>query len=91
MLTSDRVPRDLDRLHARLRDRFDAGLVAEIEPPDLATRMAVLRKHAAHNDLPLPTDEAMELIAARVDDEPARARGRAGPRRRLRLAARPRG
>jgi chromosomal replication initiator protein len=66
MLTSDRVPRELDRLHTRLRDRFDAGLVAEIEPPDIATRMAVLRKHAAHGTSPLPTDDAMSLIAEHV-------------------------
>jgi chromosomal replication initiator protein len=66
MLTSDRVPRELEGLNARLRDRFDAGLVAEIEAPDFATRLAVLRKHAAHSDLPLPTGEAMELIAGRV-------------------------
>ena len=66
MLTSDRVPRDLDRLTARLRDRFESGLVAEIEPPDIATRLAVLRKHAAHTDMPVPTEEAIELIASRV-------------------------
>ena len=46
MLTSDRVPRDLDGLHERLRDRFESGLVAEITPPDMPTRMAVLRKRA---------------------------------------------
>ena len=47
VLTSDRLPRDLDALEDRLRERFEAGLVTDIQPPDLATRMTVLRKRVA--------------------------------------------
>ena len=49
MLTSDRLPRDLSALEDRLRERFEAGLVADIEPPDLATRLTILRKRAQHD------------------------------------------
>lgn len=66
VLTSDRLPRDLDQLEARLRERFDAGLVADIGPPDLAIRMAVLRKRAALDGI--QADEAaLTLIADRID------------------------
>ncbi len=46
VLSSDRPPHDLQALEDRLRERFQAGLVADIAPPDLATRMAILRKRA---------------------------------------------
>ena len=51
VLTSDRPPRDLQALEDRLRERFQAGLVADIKPPDLATRLAILRKRAQHDDI----------------------------------------
>ena len=66
MLTSDRVPRDLDGLHERLRDRFESGLVAGITPPDMATRLAVLRMRAIRDELPMPGDAVLEAIARRV-------------------------
>ena len=66
MLTSDRTPRDLDGLHQRLRDRFESGLVAEIGAPDMATRIAVLRKRADHDGLPMPAPDVLESIAERV-------------------------
>ena len=53
VLTSDRPPRDCSALEDRLRDRFQAGLVADIAPPDLATRLAILRKRADHDDVQL--------------------------------------
>jgi chromosomal replication initiator protein len=65
VLTSDRLPRDLDALEERLRERFEAGLVTAISPPDDAMRMAVLRKRAAVDGLPV-TDDALLPIAARV-------------------------
>jgi chromosomal replication initiator protein len=65
VLTSDRLPRDLDALHDRLRERFEAGLVADIQMPDPATRMTVLRKRAHHDDLHL-SDDVLETIAARI-------------------------
>lgn len=68
VLTSDRPPRDLDGLEDRLRARFEAGLVTELEPPDLATRLAVLRKRVAQDGLEEITDAALEMIAARVTE-----------------------
>jgi chromosomal replication initiator protein len=66
VLTSDRPPRDLQALEDRLRERFEAGLVADIDPPDLATRVAVLRKRARHDGID-PVDEAvLATIAERV-------------------------
>jgi chromosomal replication initiator protein len=66
VLTSDRTPRDLDALHDRLRERFEAGLVADISAPDHATRMGVLRKRAHHDGLELADDGALEAIADRI-------------------------
>ncbi len=68
VLTSDRPPRDLQALEDRLRERFEAGLVADIKPPDIATRMAILRKRAHHDNLELADDSAIEPIAERVRD-----------------------
>jgi chromosomal replication initiator protein len=66
VLTSDRLPRDLGVLADRLRDRFQAGLVAAIEPPDLCTRMTVLRKRVIHDDVGDVDEAVLELIADRV-------------------------
>jgi chromosomal replication initiator protein len=67
VLTSDRPPRDLQALEDRLRERFQAGLVADVAPPDFATRVAILRKRAHHDHVELADDDALELIAERVD------------------------
>jgi chromosomal replication initiator protein len=66
VLTSDRLPRDLDALQGRLRERFEAGLVTDIRPPDDPTRLAVLRKRIQQDGIPPPEDAVLELIAARV-------------------------
>ena len=66
VLTSDRLPRDLGTVEDRLRDRFEAGLVTAIEPPDLSTRMAVLRKRVLHDGIRDVDDDVLELIADRV-------------------------
>jgi chromosomal replication initiator protein len=66
VLTSDRLPRDLGTLADRLRDRFQAGLVTAIEPPDLCTRMTVLRKRVRHDDIGDVDEAVLELIADRV-------------------------
>lgn len=68
VLSSDRPPRDLQALEDRLRERFASGLVADIAPPDPATRLAVLRKRAQHDGLELQDDSALKLIAERVTD-----------------------
>jgi chromosomal replication initiator protein len=65
VLTSDRLPRDLDALHDRLRERFEAGLVTDIQPPDLATRMTVLRKRAQHDGADV-SEAVLETIARRI-------------------------
>jgi chromosomal replication initiator protein len=68
VLTSDRLPRDLDALEDRLRERFEAGLVADIGAPDRAVRLAVLRKRVQHDRIDLAEPEALDVIADRVTD-----------------------
>jgi chromosomal replication initiator protein len=66
VLTCDRLPRDLEALEDRLRERFEAGLVTAIAPPDLATRLTVLRKRVQHDDIALDDEDVLTLIAKRV-------------------------
>jgi len=66
VLSSDRPPRDLQALEDRLRERFEAGLVADIKPPEHATRLAILRKRAHHDGIELPDPQVLEAIAERV-------------------------
>ncbi len=67
VLTSDRPPHDLQALEDRLRERFAAGLVTDIQPPDLTTRLAILRKRAQHDRIELVDELALTAIAERVD------------------------
>jgi chromosomal replication initiator protein len=66
VLTSDRLPRDMDALEDRLRDRFESGLVTDVRPPDVPTRLTVLRKRAQQDELAIAGD-ALERIACRVE------------------------
>jgi chromosomal replication initiator protein len=66
VLTSDRPPADLQALEDRLRERFAAGLVADIHPPDLATRLAILRKRVQHDHIELADTTTLSVIAERV-------------------------
>jgi chromosomal replication initiator protein len=66
VLTCDRLPRDLEALEDRLRERFEAGLVTAIAPPDLQTRLTVLRKRVQHDGIALADDDVLTLIAERV-------------------------
>jgi chromosomal replication initiator protein len=66
VLTSDRPPRNLEDLEDRLRERFASGLVADIAPPDMATRLTILRKRAAHDGIPLAEPAILHLIAERI-------------------------
>ncbi len=66
VLTSDRPPSDLQALEDRLRERFASGLVADIRPPDLPTRLAILRKRAAYDGIDLADESALQIIAERV-------------------------
>jgi chromosomal replication initiator protein len=67
VLTSDRLPRDMDALEDRLRERFEAGLVCDVRPPERATRLTILRKRVAQDDVGDVEPAALELIADRVD------------------------
>ena len=62
VITSDRPPMEMSLLDDRLRTRFEGGLMADIQPPDLETRMAIIRNKAAQLGLIL-SDEAVEHIA----------------------------
>jgi chromosomal replication initiator protein len=69
VLTSDRPPSDLQALEDRLRERFQAGLVAEVKPPDLATRLAILAKRIHHDRIELADGQVLALIAERITDD----------------------
>ena len=62
ILTADRKPAGITNLHERLRDRFEAGLVVELAPPDFDMRLAILRKRVGSDDPPVEP-EALELLA----------------------------
>jgi chromosomal replication initiator protein len=66
VLTCDRLPRELLSVEERLRERFESGLVADITPPDFATRLTILRKRAALDHISLADTAVLELIAERV-------------------------
>ncbi len=66
VLTSDRPPRDLQALEDRLRERFDAGLVADIRPPDINTRLTILRKRVQQDEIELADPAVLDVIARRV-------------------------
>jgi len=65
VMTSDRPPKLLDSLEARLRSRFEWGLITDIQPPDLETRIAILRKKAAQERLTAGPD-VLEFIASKI-------------------------
>jgi chromosomal replication initiator protein len=67
VLTSDRLPRDLEALEDRLRERFEAGLVTDVKPPDLATRRTILCKRVQQDSLAGVDPEALQAIAETVD------------------------
>lgn len=66
VISSDRVPTELSAVEDRLRERFQAGLVVAIDPPDFSTRLAILRKRAELDGIAIADPEVLELIAARV-------------------------
>jgi len=65
VLTSDRPPRDIKTLEERLRTRFESGLLADIQPPEFETRIAIVKRKAAQYNMELPDDIA-EFIATKV-------------------------
>jgi chromosomal replication initiator protein len=66
VLTSDKVPKHIPGLEERLRNRFEWGLIADIQPPDMETRVAILEKKAELEGLELPRDVAIHL-ASKID------------------------
>jgi chromosomal replication initiator protein len=66
VITSDRPPKDFSELEDRLRNRFTWGLITDIQPPDLETRIAILSKKAAADRLAVPAD-VLAFIASRID------------------------
>ena len=65
VLTSDRPPKKIATLEERLRTRFEWGLITDIQPPDLETRLAILRKKTETDRLRV-SDEVMDYIASRI-------------------------
>jgi chromosomal replication initiator protein len=68
VLTCDRLPSALVSVEERLRERFEAGLVADIKPPDFHTRVTILRKRAMLDQVPIADSAVLEAIAERVTD-----------------------
>lgn len=66
ILTSDKPPKDIARLEERLCSRFEWGLIADIQRPDVETRIAILRKKAMTDNIQVD-DGVLELIASRID------------------------
>ena len=65
VLTSDRPPKEIATLEDRLRNRFEMGLMADIQPPDLETRIAIIRRKAESLDIPI-TDDIADYIASQL-------------------------
>ena len=65
VITSDRPPKEIRNLDDRLRSRFEQGVLADVQPPDLETRMAITRKKASQIGLYLP-DEIVRYIAEKI-------------------------
>lgn len=66
VLTSDKFPKEIPDLEERLRNRFEWGLIADIQPPDMETRVAILQKKAESEGIDLPHDVAL-FLASHID------------------------
>ena len=66
VISSDRPPKRLETLEDRMRTRFEWGLTTDIQPPELETRIAILRKKAALDRMNAP-DDVLEFIASRIE------------------------
>jgi len=66
VISSDRSPKEIATLEARLRSRFEWGLITDIQPPDLETRIAILRKKVATDRIHIPDPDVVTHVAERV-------------------------
>jgi chromosomal replication initiator protein len=66
VLSSDRPPRDISTLEERLRSRFEWGLITDIQPPDLETRIAILRRKVRVDGINVNDEQVLTFIASRV-------------------------
>ncbi len=66
VISSDRPPREISTLEERLRSRFEWGLITDIQPPDLETRIAILRKKVKNDDIQVDDPEVLTFVASRV-------------------------
>jgi chromosomal replication initiator protein len=66
VITSDKFPKEIPDLEDRLRNRFEGGLIADIQPPDMETRVAILQKKAEIEEVLLPHDVAI-FLASQID------------------------
>ena len=66
VMSSDRPPRDIATLEARLRSRFEWGLITDVQPPDLETRIAILRKKVKTDGIHVPEPQVLSFIASRI-------------------------
>jgi len=65
IITSDRPPKELTTLEERIRSRFEAGLIADIQPPDYELRLAILKNKAVQNNLEVPID-VIDFLAENI-------------------------
>ena len=66
VMSSDRPPREIATLEARLRSRFEWGLITDIQPPDLETRIAILRKKVKTDGIHIADPQLLTFIAGRI-------------------------
>ncbi len=66
VMSSDRPPRDIATLEERLRSRFEWGLITDIQPPDLETRIAILRKKVKTDGINVPDPQVLSFVASRI-------------------------
>jgi chromosomal replication initiator protein len=67
VMSSDRPPREISTLEERLRSRFEWGLITDVQPPDLETRIAILRKKVKTDGIHIPDPQVLTFIASRIE------------------------